>query len=153
MKKIVVFCSVFLLIAGIGIAAQSEALRNLQTLMSNTQRNPQFQGFRMIGQPKTWSMRKMEQRSFQYNLNTVGQRVIFMASGDNNSFDIDMYVYDQDGVLVGQDQTTPSYQGGPGTDCGVFLNILRTGTYTVKVDLYSAIEGVNVDMAMAYGTY
>lgn len=146
---LIVFC--FAMLSDV-FSNQNDALQNLQRLVSITTANPRFQSFRMIGQPKVWTMVKQQQSEFNYNLQ-VGQRYIFMASGDRDSYDIDMYVYDPAGNLVGADQVTPQYNGGPGTDCGVFINPMMPGNYKVKVDLFNATEGKTVTMVMVYGNF
>ena len=151
MKKI--FALIFVLMfCTIGFSNSSEALRNLQGLVSSTMNRPQFQNFKMIGQPKTWVTQKGQFTEFPVNLR-VGQRYVFMASGDNNSFDIDMYVLDPQGKVVGFDQVTPQYRGGPGSDCGVFIQPMVSGRYIVKVELFDAQPGVSVTLAKAYGTF
>ena len=151
MKKMFLLVALLLVFSGVGISNSSEAMRNLQSLVSLTTGNPRFQNFKMIGQPTTCVTQKGQMKEFQFNIQ-AGQRYIFMASGDNKSADIDMYVMDAQRNIIGFDQVSPQYRGGPGTDCGVFINPMVSGPYAVKVDLFSAEPG-DVTLVLTYGTF
>jgi hypothetical protein len=160
MKKILLATAALFLFVATGFTTQDQAARNLQLLIGNHLATPQYSTFRILGGPYYWTCVRGERRSFMANL-LAGKRYIFLASGDANSFDIDIRVYDPFGNIVTQDIITPQYdangtplQGSSGIDAGAWLAPTTSGAYRVEVDLHNtnAMAGI-IFMSMCWGEF
>ncbi len=75
-----------------------------------------------------------------------GNRYCFVASGDNNASDVDIYIYDSQGRLVARDQHTDR------NAYALFQVNYYTETYRIVVKLYSSYNNgpSHVSYAVSY---
>jgi len=143
---VVLFC---VGIFSIGESNPGEALYNVNSVLANViSANSGYANFKMNGNPIQWKAMKGQKKTFTHYLQ-AGKNYLWIVSGDNDTYDIDMTVYDIHGNIAAVDIRTPECRGCEGTDAGVRLTVFQAGNYRIETNLFDAVHGY-VDMVMIW---
>lgn len=127
---------------------ENQARANLQGYLNNLSNKPLFANLRIIQAPVLFSMSQGDNKEVLFRAEQ-GKRYVIFASGDNNTFDIDMYLYDASGAMIARDDLTPVIRGAAGTDAGLVTVPFFTQMIKARIHLYTGDGHV----AYAIGTY
>jgi hypothetical protein len=139
---------VLVLTIGVSKANQYESERNLIIAAAIAQQYLIGQGFggqlNFFDAQTQW--RNPGSTIVMFRSLSPGNRYCFVASGDNNASDVDIYVYDSQGRLVTRDQHTDR------NAYALFQVNYYTETFKIVVKLYSSFNNgpSHVSYAMSY---
>lgn len=125
------------LLSGAILADQNMARSNLQRYLNNTSKQPAFGNIKSFQAPQFFELGAGApvQKDFTVRMEQ-GKRYLILCSGDDGTYDIDLYVYDAYGNEVCRDDNTPYTRGAMGTDAGTIVIPMVTSLFKIRVHLF-----------------